>query len=183
MTVSMKCLHIRCMCILCSLRQTPAEVEGEQTPAAEATEGEIVAKAEPEGPKTISYSAYKKEQDEKNRANLPVLETRAEDIEADKAKYLQQGYEMYTKPTKGPATVEKKADEDSSSRPKAMHLAELAAQSGQSLRFGNERKPRATRGDERSPTNKGDSEKKAKAPRSHEINLADNAAFPTLQAH
>lgn len=161
-------------------KQAEVETDGEALgTAVEATAEEVVVREE--GPKTISYSAYKADQEGK-RAALPQREVTV-DSEADKAQYLQQGYEVYTKESKQPVS-EKKVEDDEKARPKVMHLAELAAQSGMQLRFGGDRRGPRNRNDQERGPKPGETEKKAPAtkPR-HEINLADSQAFPTLEAH
>lgn len=148
----------------------------------------------------LSYDKYKAGISEK----IHVAEDANEvDDEAEKQRYVQQGYEIYTKAARGSSQSQKRADNDdeNSSRPKPMHLAELAAQSGVELRYGGNRRPKrenreeggsrrnenesghTTREDRKENHNgKASQQQRSQAPR-HEINLADKLAFPTLEAH
>eukprot|EP01055_Gregarina_sp_Pseudo9_P000838 Gregarina_sp_Pseudo_9__837@NODE_1535_length_1512_cov_26_661236_g1422_i0_p1_GENE_NODE_1535_length_1512_cov_26_661236_g1422_i0NODE_1535_length_1512_cov_26_661236_g1422_i0_p1_ORF_typecomplete_len337_score102_25HABP4_PAIRBP1/PF04774_15/1_8e04HABP4_PAIRBP1/PF04774_15/8_4e16HABP4_PAIRBP1/PF04774_15/5_2e03IHABP4_N/PF16174_5/0_00035IHABP4_N/PF16174_5/5_8e02_NODE_1535_length_1512_cov_26_661236_g1422_i02861296 len=149
-----------------------------------------------EGPKTKSYAAYLAEMEEKKKALLPPSKGEVTPSE-DPAKLEKEGYSVYTKETaiNRKETVESDG-EGGDRKPRTVHLAEIAEQSGVHLQFqsrGGNRGGRGRGGDR--PARGGPGSKPAAAegekpaaqpapaPSRREINLADSAAFPTLQAH
>lgn len=146
-------------------------------------------------PTLQSYAQYKAARAEKQSA-LPThkLETGASG-EAKQQKLIQDGYQIYTKETTVAANPEEKEDpetEDEKTRPRTMHLAEVAEQSGVFLNYGGrgQRGGRGGRGGvattttERRGNGKPPGATQGSQPTApKEINLSDKQAFPTLQAH
>lgn len=154
---------------------TPVATEEAARPAAESDE-----------PKLLSYDAYKAEHAAKLEAAMPQKKNDdAEVAAAEKQKLLSQGYQIHYKEEQQMAPA-KKSTTKSGEAPKAIHLAELAAQAGGQLRYQGDR-ARPRRDNERragSPNEErrgGKNEDKRQGKK--EINLADQQAFPTLQAH
>lgn len=170
-------------------------VEGQEAAATALAGGEEQQKAAPaeEGkPKTQSYADYLASRQEAQAA-LPVREAAADEaLEADRKKYIQDGYQIYTK--ENPRAVAEKESQggdsgDEKQRPRTMHLAEVAEQSGQQLNYrGAQRGGRGGRnnGPQRAnskPSQQQQQQQGNASATSKEINLSDNQAFPTLQAH
>eukprot|EP01053_Blabericola_migrator_P007364 Blabericola_migrator_1__7363@NODE_3742_length_1541_cov_363_084125_g2322_i0_p1_GENE_NODE_3742_length_1541_cov_363_084125_g2322_i0NODE_3742_length_1541_cov_363_084125_g2322_i0_p1_ORF_typecomplete_len322_score70_34HABP4_PAIRBP1/PF04774_15/1_2e04HABP4_PAIRBP1/PF04774_15/3_2e15HABP4_PAIRBP1/PF04774_15/3_3e03HABP4_PAIRBP1/PF04774_15/3_1e03_NODE_3742_length_1541_cov_363_084125_g2322_i05311496 len=148
----------------------------------------------PVAPKTKSYAEYMAEMEERKRALLP--QTKVEPAQ-DPEKLEKEGYSVYTKESVSATRGHKEVDsdkEENEGKKKVMHLAEIAEQSGVQIfhqgsrggrggrgrggdRFGN----RGGREGDRAAPKEGAAQRPA--PTRREINLADSAAFPTLQAH
>lgn len=143
-----------------------------------------------EGPKTKSYAAYLAEMEEKKRALLPQAKGDVT-VTEDPAKLEKEGYSVYTKETASSHRKEQvDSDVEGDRKPRTIHLAEIAEQSGVQLHFQNSRGSNRGRGRGGDRPGRGGSKEgshqqqpqQSSAPR-REINLADAAAFPTLQAH
>eukprot|EP01057_Protomagalhaensia_wolfi_P001559 Protomagalhaensia_wolfi_Nauph_80__1558@NODE_1958_length_1265_cov_43_848287_g1533_i0_p1_GENE_NODE_1958_length_1265_cov_43_848287_g1533_i0NODE_1958_length_1265_cov_43_848287_g1533_i0_p1_ORF_typecomplete_len334_score98_11HABP4_PAIRBP1/PF04774_15/1_8e04HABP4_PAIRBP1/PF04774_15/1_2e14HABP4_PAIRBP1/PF04774_15/1_8e04IHABP4_N/PF16174_5/0_00042IHABP4_N/PF16174_5/1_7e02_NODE_1958_length_1265_cov_43_848287_g1533_i0801081 len=169
--------------------EAPLEVEEEAGPAITTPVVPPQQLEEPvAAPKAKSYAEYMAEMEEKKRALLPAPKAEAV-AEADPDKLEKEGYSVYTKDIVGPQRLTKEeaeAEKEEVNKKKVLHLAEIAEESGVHL-FGrggrggrggrDNRQPSGPRKD--TPTQ---TQQQQQAPR-REINLADSAAFPTLQAH
>jgi len=162
-----------------------APVEGQETAE------NVAVVTEPEAPKTMTYEQYQAQFEKPSLNVTPVLEVAEQTLPA--------GYEEYRK--EETVTAPKKKDEGAAAKkPKAMHLAELAAQSGVQLNYGGPRRggvrPPQQGGERRGAERKGGDvrpprdeqraspkeTKETKTP-TRDLDLSDSQAFPTLEAH
>eukprot|EP01054_Gregarina_sp_Poly1_P005208 Gregarina_sp_Poly_1__5207@NODE_275_length_10210_cov_177_124618_g240_i0_p4_GENE_NODE_275_length_10210_cov_177_124618_g240_i0NODE_275_length_10210_cov_177_124618_g240_i0_p4_ORF_typecomplete_len331_score72_65HABP4_PAIRBP1/PF04774_15/1_1e03HABP4_PAIRBP1/PF04774_15/1_4e12HABP4_PAIRBP1/PF04774_15/7_6e03GFRP/PF06399_13/0_24IHABP4_N/PF16174_5/0_029IHABP4_N/PF16174_5/5_2e03_NODE_275_length_10210_cov_177_124618_g240_i089949986 len=164
---------------------SPQVEEGARPQEGGETQPETVAPAD-EGPKIKSYAAYMAEMEAKKKALLPQHRVESATPE-DPAKLEKEGYQVYTKEVAGGHKKEiVESDGEGDRKPKAVHLAEIAEQSGVQLHFQNSRggsRGGRGRGGERPARGKDQQPPTSSTAPRREINLADSAAFPTLQAH
>eukprot|EP01056_Protomagalhaensia_sp_Gyna25_P003729 Protomagalhaensia_sp_Gyna_25__3728@NODE_334_length_3838_cov_597_592788_g261_i0_p2_GENE_NODE_334_length_3838_cov_597_592788_g261_i0NODE_334_length_3838_cov_597_592788_g261_i0_p2_ORF_typecomplete_len327_score76_16HABP4_PAIRBP1/PF04774_15/1_8e04HABP4_PAIRBP1/PF04774_15/1_8e15HABP4_PAIRBP1/PF04774_15/1_8e04IHABP4_N/PF16174_5/0_002IHABP4_N/PF16174_5/1_4e04_NODE_334_length_3838_cov_597_592788_g261_i04121392 len=167
------------------IMDAPVDVD-EEAGAATTTPG--APQEEPAAaPKAKSYAEYMAEMEEKKRALLPA--PKAELVVEDPDKLEKEGYSVYTKDIVGPQRLtkeESEAEREEVNKKKVLHLAEIAEESGVHLFGRGGRGGRGGRDNRQASGPRKDTptrQQQQQQPPRREINLADSAAFPTLQAH